>query len=112
LINIVRYRKGLQLFGGCSGYGCGAAFNFITVLPDGEAHACRKFPSPIGDVVHSSIAEVYNSEAARSYRTGCDVCRSCAIRHVCGGCLASAYSFGLNPLKERDPYCFIERTDT
>ncbi len=112
LINIVRYRKGLNLLGGCSGYGCGAAFNFITVLPDGKAHACRKFPSPIGDVVHSSIAEVYSSEAARSYRTGCDVCRSCAIRHVCGGCLASAYSFGLNPLKERDPYCFIERTDT
>ena len=112
LFNIVRYRKGLHLFGGCSGYGCGAAFNFITVLADGKAHACRKFPSPIGDVVHSSIAEVYSSEAARSYRTGCDVCRSCAIRHVCGGCLSSAYSFGLNPLKDRDPYCFIERTDT
>ena len=109
LINIVRYRKGLQLFGGCSGYGCGAAFNFLTVLPDGEAHACRKFPSPIGDVVHSSIAEVYGSEAARLYRAGCDVCRSCAIRHVCGGCLASAYSFGLNPLRDKDPYCFIDR---
>ncbi|MGO9019342.1 MAG: thio(seleno)oxazole modification radical SAM maturase SbtM [Syntrophobacteraceae bacterium] len=108
LINIVRYRKGLQLFGGCSGYGCGAAFNFITVLPDGDAHACRKFQSPIGNVVHSSIAEVYGSEAARSYRAGCDVCRSCAIRHVCGGCLASAYSFGLNPLREKDPYCFID----
>jgi len=106
LINIVRYRKGLQLFGGCAGYGCGAAFNFITVLPDGEAHACRKFPSPIGNVVRESIAEVYGSDAAKSYRAGCKECRSCAIRHACGGCLAVAYSLGLNPLIEKDPYCF------
>jgi selenobiotic family peptide radical SAM maturase len=108
LINILRYRKGLQLFGGCSGYGCGAAFNFITVLPDGKVHACRKFPSPIGDILHSSIGEIYGSQAARSYRAGCDACRSCAIRHGCGGCLASAYSFGLNPSRDRDPYCFID----
>jgi len=108
LINVVLYRKGLQLFGGCTGYGCGAAFNFITVLPDGEAHACRKFPSPIGNAVRSGIAEVYSSEAARSYRAGCRACRSCAIRHSCGGCLASAYSLGLDPLTQKDPYCFID----
>ncbi len=109
LINIVRYRKGLQLFGGCSGYGCGAAFNFITVLPDGEVHACRKFPSPIGNVLQNSLSEIYESQQARSYRAGCRACQSCAIRHACGGCLAVAYSLGLNPLEERDPYCFIDQ---
>jgi selenobiotic family peptide radical SAM maturase len=108
LINILLDRKGLRLFGGCSGYGCGAAFNFITVLPDGEAHACRKFPSPIGNIVKNSIAEVYGSEAAHSYRAGCSACRSCTIRHVCGGCLAAACSLGHNPLTKKDPYCFID----
>lgn len=108
LINIVQHEKGLPLFGGCAGYGCGAAFNFLTVLPDGEVHACRKFPSPIGNALHSGIREIYSSEAAHSYRAGCRACRACAIRHVCGGCLAVAYSLGLNPLEERDPYCFID----
>lgn len=48
LINILCHQKGGGLFGGCTGYGCGAAFNFLTVLPDGEVHACRKFPPSWG----------------------------------------------------------------
>jgi selenobiotic family peptide radical SAM maturase len=107
LINIIRHRKGMPLFGGCTGYGCGAAFNFLAVLPDGEAHACRKFPSPVGNIFRQSIAEVYDSEAARHYRAGCDACRPCPIRAVCGGCLASAHSHGLDIFKERDPFCFF-----
>ena len=106
LLNIVHYRKKIDLFGGCTGYGCGAAFNFIAVLPDGEAHACRKFPSPIGNVLQQSIAEVYESDMARRYRAGCSACRSCVIRPVCGGCLSVAYSHGLNVFEERDPFCF------
>jgi selenobiotic family peptide radical SAM maturase len=108
LINIVLYQKGLELFGGCTGYGCGAAFNFLTVLPDGEVHACRKFPSPIGNVTENSLAEIYDSKEARSYRAGCHACRSCAIRRVCGGCLSISYSSGSKPLEDRDPYCFID----
>jgi selenobiotic family peptide radical SAM maturase len=107
LINIVLHGKGADLFGGCAGYGCGAAFNFISVLPDGEAHACRKFPSPIGNVREEGIGGVYDSEAARRYRSGCAACSRCAIRPVCGGCLAVSHSFGLNVFEERDPFCFI-----
>jgi selenobiotic family peptide radical SAM maturase len=107
LMNIVRYQKGIEPFGGCAGYGCSAAFNFITVLSDGEAHACRKFPSPIGNVFEQSIAEIYDSEMAGRYRSGCQACTSCRIRPVCGGCLAVSHSFGLNIFEERDPYCFM-----
>ncbi len=107
LLNILRYQKGISPFGGCTGYGCGAAFNFMAVLSDGEVHACRKFPSPIGNMNKQSIADIYDSEMARRYRAGCQACRSCAIRPVCGGCLAIAHSFGLNVLEERDPYCFM-----
>jgi radical SAM protein with 4Fe4S-binding SPASM domain len=108
LINISRLRKGLPPFGGCTGHGCGAAFNFLTILPDGEAHACRKFPSFIGNINRQRLSEIYDSEAARSYRAGPSACKACPIRPGCGGCLASAYSYGFDVLKDKDPFCFIE----
>ena len=107
LINIYRTQQGLPLFGGCAAYGCGAAFNFFSVLPDGEAHACRKLPSYIGNVFESSIAEVYYGQLARKYRAGAVECASCKIRPVCGGCLAVVHGFGLDVFKDKDPYCFM-----
>ena len=59
LINIILDENGDRLFDGCTGYGCGVVFNFITVLPDGEIHACRKFPSPIGNVIEQRITDIY-----------------------------------------------------
>jgi selenobiotic family peptide radical SAM maturase len=111
LINIVCHQKGLELFGGCTGYGCGAAFNFIVALSDGEVHACRKFPSPIGNIFEQSIGDIYDSEIAARYRSGCSACSDCTIRPVCGGCMAIAYSHGLNVFEDRDPYCFIAQPD-
>lgn len=108
LINILHRRKGALPFGGCAGYGCSAAFNFLALLPDGEVHACRKFPSAIGNIHRHSLREIYDSEAAKRYRAGCEACASCAIRPVCGGCLASTYSHGLDIFKDRDPFCFID----
>jgi len=108
LINIIRHRNQADLFGGCAGYGCGAAFNFVSLLSDGEVHACRKFPSPIGNIRQQSLDEIYHSKTARQYRRGCLSCRNCAIRPVCGGCLAVSYSHGLNIFEETDPYCYME----
>ncbi len=108
LLNVVQRAIGQPLSGGCSGFGCGAAFNFVAVLPNGDAHACRKFPSPIGNVLTDGLAAVYDSEAAQRYRRGCTACDGCAIRHRCGGCLAVASAAGLDPFRERDPMCFIE----
>ena len=107
LFNILLERKGEDLFGGCTGFGCGAAFNFLTLLAEGEAHACRKFPSPVGNVLETGLEGVYDSDAARRSREGCASCSACRIRPVCGGCLAVACGQGLDPLEERDPHCFI-----
>jgi selenobiotic family peptide radical SAM maturase len=107
LISIVLHNKGARQFGGCAGFGCGAAFNFIAVLPDGQAHACRKFPSLIGNVLKQSIEEIYESDIAQRYRTGCKACQPCIVRPVCGGCLAIAHSHGLNIFEDKDPYCFM-----
>jgi radical SAM protein with 4Fe4S-binding SPASM domain len=106
LINIIHRERSIAPFGGCTGYGCGAAFNFMALLADGEVHACRKFPSLIGNIHRRGIAEIYESEQAERYRSGCIGCRSCAIRPVCGGCLASAHSHGLNVFEDKDPFCF------
>jgi len=109
LINIILDKRGQKLSRGCTGYGCGAAFNFIVVLPDGEAYACRKFPSPIGNLTTQSLSQVYDSPAAASYRRGSVACDGCRLRLKCGGCLAVLYGLGKNIFKDRDPYCFIER---
>ena len=106
-INIILDEKNKRLFGGCTGYGCGAAFNFVALLPDGEVHACRKFPSPIGNLLQNRLIETYHSELARKYRTGAHSCRDCRLNIVCRGCLAVAYSYGLDVFKDRDPFCFI-----
>lgn len=107
LINIERAQQPQGLFGGCTGFGCGAAFNFVSLLADGQVHACRKFPSPIGDLNRQTLAEIYHSPAARDYRRGCRECDSCQLRPVCGGCLAVAHGRGLNPLRDKDPGCFL-----
>jgi len=107
LLNIVCRQKGLSLFGGCTGYGCGAAFNFVALLPDGEVHACRKFPSLMGSILEQGLGEIYDSELARCFRAGSIACRPCHIRPICGGCLAVIYGSGLDPLQDRDPFCLI-----
>jgi selenobiotic family peptide radical SAM maturase len=107
LFNIIRHQEGRELFRGCAGYGCGAAFSFLTLLSDGEVHACRKFPSPVGNILNQGLAEIYDSAAAQRYRHGSAACRGCAIRPACGGCQAVVHGMGLDPGKDRDPYCFI-----
>jgi selenobiotic family peptide radical SAM maturase len=106
LFNLLRRHEGQPLMGGCAGYGCGAAFNFVSMLPDGQVHACRKLPSPIGDITRQRFAEIYYGRQAQKYRAGSRACRDCGIRPVCGGCLAVAHGFGLDIFSEKDPYCF------
>jgi selenobiotic family peptide radical SAM maturase len=109
LINIIKLQNNKDVFGGCAGFGCGAAFNFVALLPDGEVDACRKFPSPIGNIYTQTLGEIYDSADAERYRTGPSSCRGCRIRHVCGGCLAVIDSRGLDITSDCDPCCFLEQ---
>lgn len=108
LMNIERQHRPEGIFGGCTGFGCGAAFNFVSVLPDGQVHACRKFPSAIGDLHQHTLAQIYESSMAQNYRRGCIECDPCQLRPVCGGCLAAAFGCGVDPLVHKDPACFID----
>jgi selenobiotic family peptide radical SAM maturase len=111
LLNILYHKQKKPLFGGCTGFGCGAAFNFITVLSDGSVHACRKLPSFLGNILDKSLGEIYHAHTAGQYRSGAAACRDCAIRPVCGGCLAVAHSHGYDIFTQKDPYCFIDSKD-
>lgn len=107
LINIIRAENGKKPFGGCTGFGCGAAFNFLTLLSDGDVHACRKFPSPLGNIFEQGLEACYGSPAGTAYRAGSAACQGCQLFASCGGCQAVVSSLGLDPHVHRDPYCFF-----
>jgi selenobiotic family peptide radical SAM maturase len=107
LFNLYRHEFGQPLYGGCTGYGCGAAFNFLALLPNGDVHACRKMPSMLGNLSDHSLVEIYASDAAERYRRGSCACDDCAIRHRCGGCMAVVHGAGLDRFEDRDPHCFM-----
>lgn len=104
--NLILAEQGRPLTGGCTGFGCGAAFNFVSLLPDGEVHACRKFPSLIGNIFSQSLSDIYFGEMATRYRAGSSSCRTCDLRPVCRGCPAVSYGFGRDVFTDLDPYCF------
>jgi len=106
LINILLHEQGADLFGGCAGYGCGAAFNFVTLLADGEVHACRKLPSPLGTIRERTLSQLYDSDLAKRYRLGPAACNGCPVRVACGGCLAVAKCCEVATFTEKDPFCF------
>ena len=106
LFNLIKQETGDPLFGGCTGFGCGAAFNFLALLPDGEVHACRKFPSLVGNIHRSGLYDIYHSERAARYRTGSRACADCSLNPVCRGCLAITHSLGLDVFNDKDPFCF------
>ncbi len=112
LLNLSLALDGAPLFGGCTGFGCGAAFNFVALLPDGEVHACRKLPSPLGNVLSKGLTALYDGPAAQRYRRGTRACEACGIRARCGGCPAVSFGTGLDPLVDRDPHCFAGGAST
>jgi selenobiotic family peptide radical SAM maturase len=105
LLNLALAEAGLPPGGGCTGAGCGAAFNFLAVLPDGEAHACRKLPSRVGDLARDGLEAVWGSPEAARWREGTLGCRGCRHQRRCGGCPAVTHGEGLDPLLARDPFC-------
>jgi selenobiotic family peptide radical SAM maturase len=107
LLSLALMEDGQPTFGGCTGYGCGAAFTFLALLSDGEIHACRKFPSPMGNIFEHGLAAVYDGPLAERYRRGSSACAGCKLLAACAGCPAVTAGNGLDPFEDRDPYCWV-----
>lgn len=103
--NLILHAEKEPLRGCCGEFGCGAAFTFMSLLPDGEVHACRKFPSLIGDIGRNSLADIYHAPLAAKYRAAPTACHDCALCPSCRGCLAVVHSLGRDVFSEIDPYC-------
>ena len=106
MFNILLDRDKRELAGGCTGYGCGAAFNFVSVLANGDVHACRKFPSYIGSLLEQRLEQIFQSDQSRQYRSGPRDCSGCRLRTKCRGCMAATYGAGLDIFMHKDPWCF------
>ena len=106
LLSLALAENDYEISDGCTGFGCGAAFNCLPLLPDGEVHACRRFPSLLGNIQTQSFDEIYCSEAAERFRRGLQACNVCPLKHACGGCMAASARDAGNTLPTRDPYCW------
>lgn len=53
------------------------ASKVLALLPDGDVHACRKFPSLLGNMLEMSLINIYHNESADRYRAGSCACHQC-----------------------------------
>lgn len=106
LINLVRWERGEATTTGCTGSGCGIAFDGIVLLPDGEVHGCRKRPSRMGNLWEETLEAIYFSPASAALRRGMKACDGCPIRAVCGGCIAASAIPPTGYADAVDPCCW------
>ena len=86
--------------------GCGCAIRHMTVLPNGDIYACRRFSSKIGNALTDSMREVFFSKEIEPYRDYEKMeCYGCELFNYCRGCPAVTYgTYG--SFYKKDPQCW------
>lgn len=87
--------------------GCGCGVRHCAILPDGQVYACRRFPSPVGNLTTSSMEEIFFGGEMAKYREieSLEGCADCELLYQCRGCHATSYgAFG--SFFKRDPQCW------
>jgi hypothetical protein len=54
-----------------------------------------------------TLEQIYDSYQAKAYRQVCTDCNDYRLRPACGGCLVIAYWWDFDPLRIKDPACFL-----
>ncbi|WP_295939367.1 radical SAM/SPASM domain protein, ACGX system [uncultured Alistipes sp.] len=87
--------------------GCGCAIHHMTVLPNGEVYACRRFNSSVGNALTKSFKEIFFGNEIEQYRDYEKMeCYSCELFNYCRGCPAVSYgTYG--SFYKKDPQCWI-----
>jgi len=91
--------------------GCSCGISHLALLPDGTVYACRRFKSPVGNVLSQSFEQIFLNEKMEEYRqvNKLEGCKDCELLNYCRGC--HAVSWGLyGNFFAKDPQCwrFIE----
>lgn len=103
------YEKGLIKINRSSAIvdGCNCGFRHITLLPNGTVYACRRFTSPVGNVLRESIYDIFLGEKMEEYRSidKFSDCSNCELLNYCRGCHAVAFGTSGN-FFTKDPQCW------
>jgi len=91
------------IYGGCN---CGNCH--LTILPNGDLYACRRFESKVGNVFDDRIADIWicDMEKYREYKKF-KKCSKCELLSFCRGCPAVAYGT-TGDFYGADPQCWKE----
>ena len=79
----------------------------MTVLPNGDVYACRRMESKVGNVLETSLYDLFTSAQMDVYRQfgRYEKCVKCELWGWCRGCAAVAQGYTGNHLAA-DPQCW------
>ncbi|MFA6534396.1 MAG: radical SAM/SPASM domain protein, ACGX system [Patescibacteria group bacterium] len=88
--------------------GCNCGIQHLTLLPDGQVYACRRFESPVGNIATESFSDIFWGEKMEYYRQykRFAACKNCKLLNYCRGCPAVAQCV-TGDFYARDPQCWI-----
>jgi radical SAM/SPASM domain protein of ACGX system len=88
--------------------GCHCGICHMTILPNGDVYACRRFESKIGNVFKDKLKDLFieKEEIYRDFNKF-EKCSNCELRGFCRGCPAVTYGSTGN-FYGTDPQCWKE----
>ena len=86
--------------------GCNCGNCHMTILPNGDLYACRRFESKVGNILTDRLADVWTGpmEQYRNYNE-LQKCSKCELLPYCRGCPAVAYG-ATDSFYGSDPQCW------
>ena len=109
----VSLERGLQfLVGGGRPYRCAAGSSLITVMPNGDVYPCRRMPIKIGNLVETSLSEIYHAsplllELRKPFVSA--GCEACIYAQICGGGSACLSYAAHGEIFMADPGCWYAK---
>jgi radical SAM/SPASM domain protein of ACGX system len=87
--------------------GCNCAIKHMTLLPNGNVYACRRFDSAVGSIYRQTFKEIFLSSKMNEFRKveNLDGCKNCELLNYCRGCHAVSASTTGN-FTDKDPQCW------
>lgn len=86
--------------------GCNCGFGHLSILPNGDVYACRRFESFVGSAIKNTIDDIFFSDEMEKYRQIDETeCGNCVLKFYCRGCPAVAYG-EYGDWRKRDPQCW------